>query len=483
MPKIKPTSSSSKTDSELSSAIQESMAAFASVDLDSERGVILKDWSAQDFANIYVQFRPQLISHARRFLSEEGLAEEAVQDAFLYLMTALPELDSELGVLRFLKWKTKMLCLDIIRASQAGLNSNLVPLDSDFPDEAQPIDSLVRADDAAIIHLALAKLNPRHREALIATMYEEKSHEEAAQQMGVGENAFRQLLFRARASFRQALVGEAAIEGKSVAEILAVAARKAASSRNTVLVALLVMSTFAIAPILNDATQVAQPGQVILAEPKFPDQIAPVPSRSNPYSAEVLPPEVAPSEEQVVGEEEDYSGLTGSLVDDDVSASSTVDSESEPSQANLEEIETTLARAAFNEALSENVVLEMASQALRVRESNGQLIATNQSGLQVNFAVDLNSQQVVQFVFIEFESAGKVWKAVPGNSLSVVEDVDGQTLVSYAATDFLVGDFSGEFDYISTSESVFSRSGIKLELVLDGRGGILTSHVALVPKI
>jgi len=71
---------------------------------------------------------------------------------------------------------------------------------------------------------------------------------------------------------------------------------------------------------------------------------------------------------------------------------------------------------------------------------------------------------------------------VPGNSLSVVEEFDGKTLVSYAATDFLVGDFSGEFDYVSTSESVFSRSGIKLELVLDSRGGLVNSHVAFLPK-
>ena len=107
------------------------MATFDVGDLDSEYAVFLKDWSAKDFANIYVRFRPHLISHAQKFLREKTQAEEVVQDAFLYLMTALPELDSELGVLKFLKWKTKMLCLDIIRSSQTGLNNNLVPLFDD----------------------------------------------------------------------------------------------------------------------------------------------------------------------------------------------------------------------------------------------------------------------------------------------------------------------------------------------------------------
>jgi len=166
------------------------------------------------------------MSHARKFFRDETQAEEIVQDAFLYLMTALPELDSELGVLRFLKWKTRMLCLDAIRSSRAGLNENLVPLPDEVPDESQPLDVLDKADDAAIVRLALAKLSSRHREALIATMYEEKSHEEVARQFGISENAFRQLLFRARASFRTALVGEAAVEGKTVSQILAIAAKK-----------------------------------------------------------------------------------------------------------------------------------------------------------------------------------------------------------------------------------------------------------------
>ena len=78
---------------------------------------VLKDWTAQDFASIYVRFRPHLERHARRFLQNPSQVEEVVQDAFLYLMTTLPELDSELGVLRFLKWKTRLLALDVIRAN------------------------------------------------------------------------------------------------------------------------------------------------------------------------------------------------------------------------------------------------------------------------------------------------------------------------------------------------------------------------------
>ena len=189
----------------------------------------LKDWTAADFASIYVRFRPHLERHAKRFLVNPSQVEEVVQDAFLYLMTTLPELDSEVGVLKFLKWKTRLLALDVIRANS---KASIAPID-DVPEPIAKVDDfnleLERADDAAIVAMAMAKLQPRHREALLATMYEEKSQEVVAAQMGLSENALRQLIFRARAAFKKALIGEAETAGKSVSEILSIAARKAAA--------------------------------------------------------------------------------------------------------------------------------------------------------------------------------------------------------------------------------------------------------------
>jgi RNA polymerase sigma factor (sigma-70 family) len=189
----------------------------------------LKDWTAADFASIYVRFRPHLERHAKRFLVNPSQVEEVVQDAFLYLMTTLPELDSEVGVLKFLKWKTRLLALDVIRANS---KASIAPID-DVPEPVAKVDDfnleLERADDAAIVAMAMAKLQPRHREALLATMYEEKSQEVVAAQMGLSENALRQLIFRARAAFKKALIGEAETAGKSISEILSIAARKAAA--------------------------------------------------------------------------------------------------------------------------------------------------------------------------------------------------------------------------------------------------------------
>jgi RNA polymerase sigma-70 factor (ECF subfamily) len=191
--------------------------------------VKLAEWSAQDFASIYTRFRPHLERHARRFLSNPSQVDEVVQDAFLYLMVSLPELDSEIGVLRFLKWKTRLLCLDVIRASGKAYVSNLDDVAEPVSQDPEVSSYLEQQDDAAVLRLALSKLSPRHREVLLASIYEEKSTDQIAAQVGLSENATRQLIFRARAAFKKALLGDDVnTSGMSAAAILSVAARKAA---------------------------------------------------------------------------------------------------------------------------------------------------------------------------------------------------------------------------------------------------------------
>jgi RNA polymerase sigma factor (sigma-70 family) len=234
---------------------------FGDLELKERSGkpVKLAEWSAQDFSSIYLRFRPHLERHARRFLRNPSQVDEVVQDAFLYLMVSLPELDSEIGVLRFLKWKTRLLALDVIRASGRAYINSIDDVQEPESKDPEVSSNLEQQDDAAVVRLALSKLNPRHREVLIASMYEEKSTEEIASQVGLSENATRQLIFRARAAFKKALIGDIDTTGMSAATILSVAARKAASEGKKVgaaaltLIALVVMS-LTVFPGLNRAT-------------------------------------------------------------------------------------------------------------------------------------------------------------------------------------------------------------------------------------
>ncbi len=282
---------------------------------DSLTPAVLKDWTAADFASIYVRFRPHLERHARKFLNNHSQVEEVVQEAFLYLMTTLPELDSELGVLKFLKWKTRLLALDVIRANS---KVTLAPIDespdlaSNDPELSQDLE---RAEDAGIVALALSKIQPRHREAIIATLYEEKSADVVAAQMGLSENAFRQLLFRARSSFRKALVGEAETQGKSISEILSIAARKAAKESGKYISAagafLLVLAvSIGVLPNLSTSVQeeiISAPAPEELA---IPAEEVPVVSGSNePAESETAVISEEPSVEVAVTETESVAAI------------------------------------------------------------------------------------------------------------------------------------------------------------------------------
>jgi len=65
-------------------------------------------------------------------------------------------------------------------------------------------------------------------------MYEEKSISQVAAQIELSENATRQLLHRARAAFKIALIGDVDTAGMSAGAILSVAARKAAQETKKV---------------------------------------------------------------------------------------------------------------------------------------------------------------------------------------------------------------------------------------------------------
>lgn len=454
---------------------------------------VLKDWTAADFASIYVRFRPHLERHAKRFLVNPSQVEEVVQDAFLYLMTTLPELDSELGVLKFLKWKTRLLALDVIRYNS---RASFAPLDEQ-PEMAAKNDEmgleLERADDAAIVALALSKLQPRHREAIIATLYEEKSAEVVAAQMGLNENAFRQLLFRARSSFKKALVGEAETQGKTISQILSIAARKAAAESGKYISAagafLLVLAiSIGILPNLS------QPAQ---------DQIAaPQPTQSEPATdAEARAAEV--SEAAAEATEEPAEPMSVEVDSEQLVAAT------EPVEANTELAQLPVASVvvatpaptatAVEEIDPERQVLEaflldiLDSEAVAglSKTTDGEVLSTdaglvtlsNGSGLTAAVAYDLGTVRGIQHASFTLEVGGLEFAAVPKLWHAEKKQlVDGSIVLSYVATDLLVGDINGNFRYIVMDETLVSSGAVRMEIRLDATGKVVSSNLSLTPK-
>jgi RNA polymerase sigma-70 factor (ECF subfamily) len=416
---------------------------FGDLELKERSGkpVKLAEWSAQDFSSIYLRFRPHLERHARRFLRNPSQVDEVVQDAFLYLMVSLPELDSEIGVLRFLKWKTRLLALDVIRASGRAYINSIDDVAEPESNDPEVYSHLEQQDDAAVVRLALSKLNPRHREVLIASMYEEKSTEQIASQVGLSENATRQLIFRARAAFKKALIGDIDTTGMSAAAILSVAARKAASEGKKVgaaaltLIALVVMS-LTVFPGLNRAPS---------------DQMAEAPA--NPGSSQDASSALAGPSDDMPTESGTGSGAENAS---DASASASPD----PAQSAEEEI------AAVLESPIVGAIINSDSRS-RIFAIDQTYTAIGDNGLTAKFNFNPSADAVFSDVLVEIEVDGYTFEFEPAN-IQLITGKSSENRDIY----LLVGDATYLYDEFGQkwSKSDLGKSRVVIEVSMEANG-------------
>jgi RNA polymerase sigma factor (sigma-70 family) len=216
------------------------------------------DWTVADLASLYSDYRTSLVSQARRMLRSDSEASEVVQEAFIKFILAAPELDTKERALAYLRATINNLSLNVIRAR--GSRPNLVAIDSDTSAERLaeiavenyiPADeSISAAEDAAIIKLALSKLSPAERAALVMWEMEGRSTSEIASELGIKESAVRHTVSRARASLRRVL-SELVIDeerGLTALDMLSTSYKKAAEiaqkSSKVALSLLLVVTAF-----------------------------------------------------------------------------------------------------------------------------------------------------------------------------------------------------------------------------------------------
>lgn len=165
-----------------------------------------------DFAGLYIRHRASFTLHARRYLKDARDADEVVQEAFLRLFLALPELDTELQALAYCRRTITNLCIDRFRAQ--ARRPSLVDLEAcgDLAED-DPGDPVVRAEDAAMVRQALSLLSPLHRAALVKREIEEKTLPVIAEELDIPEESVKHVLFRARRALRRILAGTSLVPG------------------------------------------------------------------------------------------------------------------------------------------------------------------------------------------------------------------------------------------------------------------------------
>jgi len=167
-------------------------------------------WSVAELGAFYTEHSFELKTHANRILKDSLRADEVVQDAFIKVMLAAPELASAEHALSYLHRTIENLCIDLFRAE--GRRPNLVALDdataeveSQWQDQGDHSQVMTAAEDAAIIRQALALLSPAERTALVMWEMDGRTTAEIAAELGIKESSVRHTVSRARASLRTIL--------------------------------------------------------------------------------------------------------------------------------------------------------------------------------------------------------------------------------------------------------------------------------------
>ncbi len=174
-----------------------------------DRDLVLAYQAGDDdaFAELVREYRPQLLGHARRKLGCPEAAEDAVQEALVRALRAMPRFNGNYLVGPWLHRILSNVCSDegnrLRRDSEkteryASNDQALNPPSSIEDELGLDIDDSELAD-------AVDNLSEQYREALMLRFVEELSYEEVAARAGVSEENARARVSRARNAVRAAL--------------------------------------------------------------------------------------------------------------------------------------------------------------------------------------------------------------------------------------------------------------------------------------
>ncbi len=148
------------------------------------------------------RYRRQLLAYAGRLLGAEGRAEDALQQALLKAWIALRD-GAEIDDVR--AWLYRIVhnsAVTILRRAQLDCVELNDALDAAAP-ESGPESRLVLREMLS----SVAALPELQRRAILLTAVSGSSHGEAAKMLGLSDGAVRGLVYRARASIRDAAAG------------------------------------------------------------------------------------------------------------------------------------------------------------------------------------------------------------------------------------------------------------------------------------
>ncbi len=191
----------------------------ASADVDLVRRLKAGDEDA--YAIVVRTLGGRMLSVARRFLQDEELARDAVQDAFLSAFRSMHAFDGDAQLSTWLHRIVVNAALMKLRTRRRKPEQSIEPMLPAFAEDGhhatRPVvpwtdsaeQTLLRRESRAQVRAAIADLPESYRTVLMLRDMEERSTREAADLLGISENALKLRLHRARQALATKLHGVA----------------------------------------------------------------------------------------------------------------------------------------------------------------------------------------------------------------------------------------------------------------------------------
>ena len=174
-----------------------------------DRDLVLAYQAGDDdaFAELVREYRPELLGHARRKLRCPEAAEDAVQEALVRALRAMPRFNGNYRVGPWLHRILSNVCSDEgNRQRREGEKTERYASDSRALNPPTTLEDELGLDlDDSELAEAVDNLSEQYREALMLRFVDELSYEEVAAAAGVSEDNARARVSRARNAVRAAL--------------------------------------------------------------------------------------------------------------------------------------------------------------------------------------------------------------------------------------------------------------------------------------
>lgn len=444
-------------------------------------------FSSADLHRLFAFRRDDLLRFAMTLTSDREIAEEAIHDAFLYTNNGLHSIENELHAYRYLKWKTRMLVYDKAGTPVRNEASSLDDMDTFESHRMDPAESLERVEEEAIVRAALLRLSDRQRAVLVARYFMGQSGEETADQFGIGLGAQKQLLHRARQSFRDSLTAVLRDKGLSVNDFVSGFHKRAPKFLSFVVLSVVALTSFG---MLRDLSQ--EPNlQVLGVEEKrtflttSPDHFA---AQEDPAStAEALPAGNEPATDyRDVGAQTEatFSLASAGSSNDSVTAPALI--EPLPSGSGFDWEEHDLLAAYMESAMmgAKPPILNFSDNPSQHSFTNGQIELGDGGDSSVFVGLSDAANEPVQYLSLVLELDGFRFGLTPTTIFSDYSDTtDGGRVIEIGATDFILGDLQGNFDFVATSTSSWASSYLFVSLEIDSEGRVLRFTTNFLERI